>query len=210
MFSGGRDSAIAAVRLSKIVTHLTLITVVSEHLFGIERVYERISQLKKFLPKETEWLQVLQPKFPIVEILNNATCLPCQHAYIIVGIIIAQRFHTLNLATGYSGYQNSWPEQTPYATTQLKKLIEDFGLYIHFPVYDIQKKEDAINELIQLELESEAYEQKCLKQSSNIELADDILPLEIDKWINCINETIKSKDNVAINILDAHSIRGRQ
>jgi hypothetical protein len=200
MFSGGRDSTISAVRLSKTFARLTLVTVLFEHLIGIERVYKRIIQLKRYLPRETEWLQVIQPKFPMTETLSNATCLPCQSAYISVGIIIAQKFRISNFAMGYSGYQNSWPEQTPYATTRLKKLMEDIGLRLHLPVYDIQRKEDAINELIRLGLESESYEQKCLKQSSNIELEEDILCTEIDRWINCITETIKLKDTAAINI----------
>ncbi|MBI5573037.1 MAG: hypothetical protein HY919_00600 [Elusimicrobia bacterium] len=200
MFSGGRDSTISAVRLSKIFTHLTLVTVTSEHLVGIEQVYQRVIQIKKYLPKGTEWLQVFQPKFSMTETINNATCLPCQSAYISVGIILAQKFQISNLAMGYSGYQNSWPEQTPYATTRLKKLMEDIGLRFHLPVYDIQKKEDAINELVRLGLEPESYEQKCLKQTSNIELEEDILRSEIDRWINCITEIIKSKDNVtAVN-----------
>ncbi|MFH2071143.1 MAG: hypothetical protein ABIJ11_08090 [Elusimicrobiota bacterium] len=199
MFSGGRDSTISAVCLSGTFKHLTLVTVLSEHLVGIERVYERVIQLKKHLPKGTEWLQVIQPKIPVIKILKYATCLPCQHAYIIIGVMIAKRLQISNLALGYAGYQNSWPEQTPYSTRQLKKLLKNFGINLRLPAYDTKKKEDAISKLIQLGLESESYEQKCLRQSSNVELKGDILKSEIDRWINCIDKTIKSIDNVQIN-----------
>jgi predicted subunit of tRNA(5-methylaminomethyl-2-thiouridylate) methyltransferase len=61
MFSGGRDSTIAAVRLAKRFTDLTLVTVSSDHLVGISAVKRRIEQIKPHLSSESEWLQVDQP-----------------------------------------------------------------------------------------------------------------------------------------------------
>lgn len=200
MFSGGRDSTIAAARLSKSFHHLTLITVLFKHLIGIEKVYSRIAQLKKLLPEGSEWLQVVQPELPIRKSLNDATCLPCQQAYVSVGAIIAQRYKISDLAMGYSGYQSSWPEQTPYATKGLKRLLESFGIRLHLPVYDIQTKEDALNELMRLGLTHESLEQKCLKQGSNIKLHGDMLKSETDKWLDGISETIRLKDTFIIKI----------
>ena len=200
MFSGGRDSTIAAVRLTKIFSRLTLVTVLGDHLTGLDRVYQRVCQLKNYLPKGTEWLQIAQPKLPITTPLINATCLPCQQAYVSIGAIIAQRFRISNLAMGYSGYQSSWPEQTPYATARLKILLEGFGIRLHLPAYDIHTKEDAVNELIRLGLAEESLEQKCLKQGSNIELCGDALKSETDKWIDSISETIRLKDTFTIQI----------
>jgi len=200
MFSGGRDSTIAAARLSKTFQHVILITVLFKHLIGIEKVYARIVQLKKLLPKGSEWLQIAQPKLPITKLLINVTCLPCQQAYVSIGAIIAQRFRISNLAMGYSGYQSSWPEQTPYATSRLKKLLEGFEIRLHLPVYSILKKEDVVNELMRVGVAHESYEQKCLKQSSNIELGGELLASEIDKWLDGISETIRSKNAFTINI----------
>jgi len=200
MFSGGRDSTLAAARLSKTFHQCTLITVLFKHLIGIEKVHLRIAQLKKIIPEGSEWLQVAQPELPISKSLINATCLPCQQAYVSVGAIIAQRFGISNLAMGYSGYQKSWPEQTPYATTSLQRLLQDFGISLHLPAYDIQSKEDAVNELVRLGLTYESLEQKCLKHNSNIELSREVLKSEIDKWIDGISETIRLKDTVTIKI----------
>ncbi|MBA3065599.1 hypothetical protein FP828_03815 [bacterium] len=200
MFSGGRDSTIAAMRLSKKFRHLILVTVISEHLVGVERVYQRIIQLKKYLPKETEWVQVILPKFTIKEQLLNVTCLPCQRAYVIIGSIIAQKGDISNLAMGYSGYQNTWPEQTPYAVEKLRETLKISGIQLHLPVYDIKEKDYALDELTRLGLKKESYEQKCLKQQYNIELGEDILKTEIDKWTAGISEIIKLKNTVTLDI----------
>ena len=193
LFSGGRDSTLAAMRLSKVFKHLILITVLSEHLTGIEQVYLRITQLKELLPEGTEWFHIILPEFSNKETLVKATCLPCQRAYISIGVIIAQRFKISNLATGYSGYQNTWPEQTSYATAKLRNLLKDIGFALHLPVYDIKEKEDAENELIRLGLKPDSYEQKCLRQKYNVELEEDVLRVEIDRWIDGIHKNIGLK-----------------
>ncbi|MBA3052044.1 MAG: hypothetical protein FP827_02990 [Candidatus Omnitrophica bacterium] len=163
-------------------------------------MHQRIMQLKKYLPKETEWVQVILPKFTIKEQLLNVTCLPCQRAYIVTGTIIARRNNISNLAMGYSGYQNSWPEQTPYATGGLRKLLKIKGIQLHLPVYRIKEKDYALDELTRLGLKKESYEQKCLKQKYNVDLDEEILKTEIDKWIDGISEIIQSKNKVTLDI----------
>jgi hypothetical protein len=61
MFSGGRDSTIAAVRLSRVVSELILVTVTSSHLVGIDRVRQRIAELRPILPRGSTWLHVGVP-----------------------------------------------------------------------------------------------------------------------------------------------------
>ncbi|MCD6311031.1 MAG: hypothetical protein J7M11_01015 [Elusimicrobia bacterium] len=58
-----------------------------------------------------------------------------------------------------------------------------------------------MEELIRLGLKKESYEQKCLKQKYNVELDEDILKTEIDKWIDGISEIIKLKTPVTLDIL---------
>lgn len=53
LFSGGRDSTIAAVRLSRSFERLFLVTITSEHLIGIASVRRRLSELKSRLPQTT-------------------------------------------------------------------------------------------------------------------------------------------------------------
>jgi hypothetical protein len=177
-----------------------LVTVLAEHLIGIEKVHSRIMQLKGLVPKGSEWLQIAQPKLPRTVPLIRATCLPCQQAYICAGIILAKRFQILNLAMGYSGYQSSWPEQTPSATKGLTMLLRTLGIRLHLPVYDIQTREDAIDELRRAGLAGESLEQKCLKQGFNIELPGGLLATETDNWLDGISETMKRDPPLAVQI----------
>ena len=206
MFSGGRDSTIAAARLSESFDRVLLITVLSPHLIGIEKVRLRIEQLRKLLPKGSEWLQIIQPEFPIAKPFIYATCLPCQHVYVSTGALIALRHQIPHLAMGYSGYQSSWPEQTPYATAGLTRILRDRGIQLHLPVYDLREKEDAFLELARLGLGPESLEQKCLQQSSNIELRGERLKAETDRWLAAISETIDSRGSFPLNFRQREKI----
>ena len=61
MFSGGRDSTLAALRLHHGRVPLRLVTVTSSHLTGINLVRRRLSELSKILPATTPWLNIRQP-----------------------------------------------------------------------------------------------------------------------------------------------------
>ena len=203
MFSGGRDSTIAAVRLSGVFDRLVLVTVLSEHLVGIERVRRRMQELDGILPRGSEWLQVIQPALPIEETLVVPTCLPCQRAYVAVGVTIARRRGISDLAMGYSGYQNTWPEQTPYATKRLRALLEEVGIHLHLPVYDIESKRAACDELERLGLAPEAREQKCLRQSDNVDIEGELLRAEVDRWIEGLSAVIRSETPLSLDIVPA-------
>jgi len=116
------------------------------------------------------------------------------------GTVIAQRRGISNLAMGYSGYQNTWPEQTPYATEGLRKVLKTNGIQLQLPVYDINEKDYVLNELTKMGLKKESYEQKCTKQKYNIDLDGDILKAEIDKWIASPEGIIKSKTAIELDI----------
>jgi PP-loop superfamily ATP-utilizing enzyme len=53
MFSGGRDSTLAAVRMTRRGSPLILVTVSSSHLVGIDRVRRRLGELARIIPIET-------------------------------------------------------------------------------------------------------------------------------------------------------------
>lgn len=207
MFSGGRDSTVAAARLAESFSRLTLLTICSGHLVGIEQVHRRIEALSPLLTKETEWYKIVQPKLPVTEMLSGRTCLPCQRAYVITGAIIAQRSGAEHLAMGYSGYQNTWPEQTPYAVARLTKLLESFGITLILPVYDITSKGAVMEELSGLGLSNESQEQKCLRQHLHMELEEEALREEIDRWIEGIGESLRRKDEIEMTILHHVNIR---
>jgi PP-loop superfamily ATP-utilizing enzyme len=56
MFSGGRDSTLAAIRLAQEWEKLVLVTVTTEHLVGLGSVIKRLEELKLHLPGNTEWI----------------------------------------------------------------------------------------------------------------------------------------------------------
>jgi len=112
MFSGGRDSTLAALRLIDNGYNPTLVTISSDHLFGIEAVRHRLQEMKPFLPGETVWLTIRQPRdLKVDTTFYEQTCLPCHHAYAVTGAKVALAMGSRGLAFGYAGYQNTWPEQ---------------------------------------------------------------------------------------------------
>jgi hypothetical protein len=201
MFSGGRDSTLAAVRLGKRFQELILATVTSDHLVGHERVHARLRELRPHLPVDTTFIRLAQPDAIIPETMSQPTCLPCHRAYVTVGTTLALRHGISDLAFGYAGYQAAWPEQTPYATSRLRELLRNIGISLHLPVEDLVSKEQAIAELVALRMSPHALEQKCLKQEFNSELPAESLKREIDKWEQSTRNQLASGRELTLSVL---------
>jgi hypothetical protein len=191
MFSGGRDSTLAAVRLGRLFSPVVLVTVTSGHLIGIEKVRQRLGELRRHLLHEAEWIHVKQPPNLLPETLSTVTCLPCHRAYIAVGVNLARQLAIPNLAFGYAKYQSTWPEQTSAATQRLERLLNDIGIRLLLPVYDICAKEQAIADLVELKMSPAALEQKCLQQQSHMVLSETALAREIDQWEQSTREELR-------------------
>jgi hypothetical protein len=204
LFSGGRDSTIAAVRLSKNFPKLILATVTTDHLVGINSVRQRLAELKKHLPSNTEWFHIIpQQGQPVPSELKELTCLPCHQVYVAVGAILAKRFGAESIAFGYAGYQSSWPEQTTKAIERLSFVLKAQGLRLILPTYDVMTKEAIQSELTRYQLSSDALEQKCLKQQFNIELKPDHLSIEIDVWEKGLAKILGKLDTLSIEVVTA-------
>jgi hypothetical protein len=202
LFSGGRDSTIAAVRLSSIVERLTLVTITSEHLVGIDAVRRRLAELKSYLPWSTKWLHVKQPEvLPANQLFRAPTCLPCHCYYTAVGITLAERLNADSLAFGYTGYQSDWPEQAPYAIERLAYVLSSRGIHLMLPVYDISKKSDVITELTNYCLSIDALEQKCMRQQLNVVLESSHLKGEIAVWEKVLLEIIEVPGGLQIETI---------
>jgi len=202
MFSGGRDSTIAALRLRNSFNDLILVTVTSEHLFGIDRVHARLKELKSFLRPSTRWLHVIEPAdLSKAGAFKAQTCLPCHHSYTILAFAVAAQCGARAIAFGYAGYQSHWPEQTPAAVERLNRIARANGLSLFLPVYDISHKDDAVRTLEQYGLTTEALEQKCLRQVNNVTLDDDGLRSELTVWEAAIRESLTSKSALSLPIV---------
>jgi hypothetical protein len=206
MFSGGRDSSLAAIRLSAPGQPLTLVTVSADHLFGFERVRQRLAELELQLPCGTRWMRIRQPRN-----LGNfgaafeRTCLPCQHDYALAGALIAKQLGIPRLAFGYASYQSSWPEQHPTATAALSGVLGEVGIRLELPVYDLASRQDAMAKLAAAGLDDRALEQKCSRQIFNLPLDNKALKSHLGHWAQELRKSLSQ--TVEIDVLEEGVLR---
>lgn len=203
MFSGGRDSTLAAIRLARRWEKLVLVTVTTGNLRGIEQVKQRLIELKAHLPSKTEWLNIALPNmFGSYKRSIVATCLSCHHVYLVTGAIIAEKYGSNDLALGYTAYQSTWTEQTPYAIESLRTILHSINLNLNLPVADITSKEQAMAELSANNLSEFSLEQKCIKQVNDANLPFDLLRQEVDRWGKELREALANRQKIHLEIID--------
>jgi len=201
MFSGGRDSTLAAIRLAEAGTPITLVTITSSHLAGISRVLTRLRELADYLPTSTRWMQVVQPTELRTDTSFYAqTCLSCHHAYVVACAAIARQLAAREVVFGYVGYQSHWPEQTRLAIDALRETLTRHGFSLSLPVYDIADRETAISELTRRGLSADSLEQKCLRQVTNIELAPALLVEQVSKWQMAIDHSMSALAEIKVHV----------
>jgi hypothetical protein len=206
MFSGGRDSTIGAVRMHEQGLAPILVTVSSWHLVGLERVQERVREIRRSLSIRVPWLVVRQPGELRADMsFYEQTCLPCRHAYVVAGAVIAAKAGLCTLGFGYAAYQNAWPEQTPLAIERLTAVLRRHGIQLMLPVYDLPSRDQAVEELTSRCLSTEALEQKCIQQVSNVALSVDRLKQQIDLWERAINASMCALSEINIEVIEATS-----
>lgn len=204
MFSGGRDSTLAAVRMARRGLPLLLLTVSSNHLVGVERVRQRLRELAKIVPAETRWILIKQPaELGTDTSFYQQTCLPCHHAYVVVAAVLARFTGLRRLAFGYASYQSDWPEQTPLAVESLGRVLARHEVTLELPVHDIYAPQDAVRELAEFGLSTASLEQKCLRQVTNVKLDHDLLAQQVRLWEEAIDRSVAQIDAIRIEIVDA-------
>ncbi|WP_208511112.1 hypothetical protein [Variovorax paradoxus] len=200
MFSGGRDSTLAALRLHEAGYPLKLVTITAGHLFGLNNVERRLREIAPMLPGETEWLQIVQPALRGTQhFFHQQTCLPCQSAYVVTGVNVARQAGIRRIAMGYASYQAGWPEQGPQATRVLEHTLARHGFELLLPVYDIESRASAMQELKTRGLSELALEQKCTRQVNNVELEGQVLSQQLELWARAIDEEL-GKSPLLLNI----------
>jgi hypothetical protein len=201
MFSGGRDSSLAAARLATIQEHILLVTMVSDHLVGLDRVEERLVELSRCGVRGT-WLAVRQPDLAIGPILRESkTCLPCQLSYAFAGAGIAKLVGSHSVAFAYTDYQATWPEQTPLAISILQKAYLQIGLSLQLPVRDLASKGAAVDGLRAYRMSPVALEQKCLRAIQCVAPTSTELSSAIAMWSAALEEILVQAVNYAPDIL---------
>lgn len=199
-FSGGRDSAIAAVELGR-TSGITLVTVSSGHLHGVSNVHERLHELACILPPETPWLRIRSVELPLQD-LNARTCLPCQCVYAATALAVARHIGANQIGFGYAAYQSSWPEQTPDAIDALRTALAGAGIQLVLPVHRLSSKEGAKLKLQSLGLSADALEQKCSKQVNHETLSSEALAEQVQRWMHLLSESFRSVRYTDLEILE--------
>lgn len=207
MFSGGRDSTLAAMRMHAQGATLALVTVTSSHLVGMDRVRTRLSELAMHLPDDTPWFHVRQPtELRTDTSFYEQTCLACHHAYVAVSGSVARTLSASRLAFGYAGYQKDWPEQSLLAISCLRGVLARHGIELVLPVYDIPSKAAAIAELEALGLNSAALEQKCLQQITNVVLSDERLRQQVGLWEAAIDGSMSKISDIEVDVVERRTL----
>lgn len=205
MFSGGRDSTLAAIRLAAVGRPLILATVTTEHLVLLENVCRRVREIRGLLPADTLWLCVAAAAEPH-GFTDHQTCLPCHHTYVAIAAQLADEMGSDTIGFGYTGYQSSWPEQTPYAVERLTMLLARQGLKLLLPVYDIASKEAAIAELSRNGVSPAALEQKCLRRPTTTLPAEQMRD-HIDRWQQSLANRLSSRGSTRLDIRSRFLLR---
>lgn len=119
---------------------------------------------------------------------------------------MAKQHRIASLALGYAKYQDSWAEQTPQATAKLKTVLHSFDLDLLLPVYNLSSKNEAESELAALGLSSDALEQKCFRQETNIQIPNGQLEQELDAWGTSITSLLATASSLPISVRSRHRI----
>jgi hypothetical protein len=202
MFSGGRDSSLAALRLADSGIDQILVTVSSNHLVGLPTVEERLAELSEHLPIGTIWANVRQPPAPLAdEAFRVPTCFPCHKAYTTVAVQMAAAYGADSVAFGYASYQGDWPEQRPEAVSFLSDTLRSIGLSLLTPVYDLVSKEAAREELRSRGLVDSALEQKCLFQIHHRALTPGEYAFEFQAWTTALVQSLSAHSATKPDVL---------
>jgi hypothetical protein len=210
LFSGGRDSTLAAVRLAKQFRRLVLVTVASAHMTGLDHVHARIKELKQVIPVSCQW--ILLPEAPHLtsdQATSHYGCISCHFGYFWCASRIADQIGGRSIACGFVEYQKHWIEQTPYAIRQLSDSLKERGQHLLLPVADVQSKAQAEAELRSHGLTTQSLELKCLRQRVDPGLVGTALSSAVDAWTDSLRALL-ANDSTLGSPIDQEFICGER
>lgn len=209
LFSGGRDSAIAAVRLAKKFAAVELLTITSDHLVGVKAVHQRLDELSRLGLPRMKWTRVRQLPAklePSTQDLATSTCLPCQQNYLFSAVLWARRENARSIAMGYARYQSDWPEQTPLAAEMMANVLGNEGIQLELPVYDLDSKQQAQAQLREIGLSEESLEQKCIKQIFNRPLSMPALEQQVELIRANLTSAFAMSTEIPLEVLEQREV----
>jgi len=208
LFSGGRDSTVAAARLAGQCQNVVLLTISNSHLLGMEHVRSRIDELSPYFKGNGEWLHVaVSPSALRVPEVDLPGCLTCQHSYVAVAARVADQYGINHVALGYTAYQAGWVEQSPYAITRLSEVLATAGKTLILPANDLASKDQAKHMLRLLNLSEDALEQKCARQQTNdVPLDEETTRARVDQWAESLGHLLAERNRIEFRVLESKSV----
>jgi hypothetical protein len=194
LFSGGRDSTLAAIRLAESFDHVVLITIMSPHMTGLGKVQSRVEELKRILAVRCEWMLLPETRLvPSRTSSDDIGCIDCHFGYFVTAHSIARQLECDSIACGFVRYQSAWVEQTPYAVGRLTELMAEHGTNLVLPVAELASKEEVEAELKSNLVSTGSLELKCSRQQPDPGLTGAPLQLVVDRAIEALRVAIETK-----------------
>lgn len=212
LFSGGRDSSLAVVRLIEMGYKIHLLTFDNGATEDIAKSNLRLSEYSDEIKKNIITRKIINSKklfkkialssieTDITYFQKNLVCMGCKMAMHAISLNYCLKNGIKVIADGYTYYQKEWPEQMPKAIDEIKHFHDRYGIEYINPVYDINSKKKAKEELDSYELSTNSLEGKCIfggtfstpieknvveyiKEKISIceDYLDDVRPIETDK-----------------------------
>ena len=186
LFSGGRDSTLAAVDLAR-TYELALLTIRGEHLVGFGAVMTRARELCDVIPRSTEWYVAEAARAEKHDALRG--CMSCQLTAISAAIQLAKHIGASAVATGFANYQRNWIEQSAEAEVILQRALARDGLRLELPAATLDSKHAAVTALAALSLTTHSLEQKCVTQQLNPALSEEERTAALNEWTLRLSST---------------------
>ncbi|MFJ1759013.1 hypothetical protein ACIOD2_01780 [Amycolatopsis sp. NPDC088138] len=161
LFSGGRDSTLAAVRCIINGQHPILINFDTGFGTGRSLVNNRIDELEDCFGKD----RITFGNVPIYGLVRSVACrdlvedvqkyganlIPlgeslAMHA---AAIVIAKQLSASHVVNGFSGYQSNLPEQIPTSISTIRRFVESYDIKLITPLAKSTYVQDVQYELIQ-------------------------------------------------------------
>lgn len=180
LYSGGKDSTLAAIRLRNAGYNIHFIHFDNGHMMDSDKPY--LTFQKTFANQEGYIFKYENRAINIANLFNSyfnswreehgdnlngynldseIRCLSCRMAMYTKAIIYAKENGFKYIAEGARISQKFMLEQ-PAMINRLKKLAENYGIELLFPVLNLVDDEEEKQELIENGFSSKGWESKCL------------------------------------------------
>lgn len=174
LFSGGRDSSLAAVQLIEMGFEIHLLTFDNGATQDIAKSNLRLSEfdnnvkmniIKRKIVNSRELFKKIALtclEKDIVSYKTNLICMGCKMAMHTISLNYCLKNGIGVIADGYTYYQREWPEQMPPAIKEIKKFHNKYGIEYINPVYNLKSKETAKEKLTSCNLSVDSLEGECI------------------------------------------------